>query len=163
MIGQLPTTEEVRAFLADDREDKRAAVVDALLRRPEFPDVWAMTWAEVLRIEPQNLEPKGVHIFTRWLREALRDGAPMDDVVRRMLTASGSAFRVPEANYWATAIDAKVLAEKTRLAAEHGFGAIYFYWEGLWGDYAGPEGGEQRRRNLKEQHQKLFGQQITPF
>jgi len=57
----------------------------------------------------------------------------------------------------------RVLAEKTRLAAEHGFGAIYFYWEGLWGDYAGPEGGEQRRRSLKEQHQKLFGQQITPF
>ena len=111
VIGQLPKAEEVRAFLADEREDKRAAVVEELLQRPEFPDVWAMTWAEVLRIEPQNLEQKGVHIFTRWLREALRDGAPMDEVVRRMLTASGSAFRVPEANYWATARDPKVLAE----------------------------------------------------
>ena len=111
VIGQLPTPEEVRAFLADEREDKRAQVVEELLQRPEFPDVWAMTWAEVLRIEPQNLEQKGVHIFTRWLREALRDGAPMDDVVRRMLTASGSAFRVPEANYWATSRDPKVLAE----------------------------------------------------
>jgi len=111
IIGQLPTPEEVRAFLADEREDKRALVVEELLQRPEFPDVWAMTWAEVLRIEPQNLEQKGVHIFTRWLREALRDGDPMDDVVRRMLTASGSAFRVPEANYWATSRDPKVLAE----------------------------------------------------
>ncbi len=111
IIGQLPTPEEVRAFLADEREDKRAQVVEELLQRPEFPDVWAMTWAEVLRIEPQNLEQKGVHIFTRWLREALRDGDPMDDVVRRMLTASGSAFRVPEANYWATSRDPKVLAE----------------------------------------------------
>ncbi|MGC6489057.1 MAG: DUF1549 domain-containing protein, partial [Planctomycetota bacterium] len=111
VIGQLPSPEEVRAFLADEREDKRARVVEELLQRPEFPDVWAMTWAEVLRIEPQNLEQKGVHIFTRWLRESLRDGAPMDEVVRRMLTASGSAFRVPEANYWATSRDPKVLAE----------------------------------------------------
>jgi hypothetical protein len=111
VIGQLPTSEEVRAFLADDREEKRAAVVDVLLQRPEFPDVWAMAWAEVLRIEPQQLEQKGVHIFTRWLREALRDGAPMDEVVRRMLTAKGSAFRVPEVNYWATSRDPKVLAE----------------------------------------------------
>lgn len=111
VIGQLPSAEEVRAFVADEREDKRARIVDALLQRPEFPDVWAMTWAEVLRIEPQNLEQKGVHIFTRWLREALRDGTPMDQVVTRMLTASGSAFRVPEANYWATARDPKVLAE----------------------------------------------------
>ncbi|MEC7727008.1 MAG: DUF1549 and DUF1553 domain-containing protein [Planctomycetota bacterium] len=111
VIGQLPTPDEVRAFLADEREGKRAAVVDALLARPEFPDVWAMTWAEVLRIEPQNLEQKGVHLFTRWLRESLRDGAPMDQVVRSMLTAKGSAFRVPEANYWVTSGDPKVLAE----------------------------------------------------
>ncbi|MFN3244179.1 MAG: DUF1549 and DUF1553 domain-containing protein [Planctomycetota bacterium] len=111
IIGQLPTAADVRAFLADESDDKRARIVDELLQRPEFPDVWAMTWAEVLRIEPQNLEQKGVHIFTRWLREALRDGTPMDQVVTRMLTASGSAFRVPEANYWATARDPKVLAE----------------------------------------------------
>ncbi len=111
VIGQLPPPDAVRAFLADEAEDKRARVVEDLLKRPEFPDVWAMTWAEVLRIEPQNLEQKGVHIFTRWLREALRDGAPMDEVVRRMLTSNGSAFQVPEVNYWATATNPKVLAE----------------------------------------------------
>ncbi|MCK5940671.1 MAG: DUF1553 domain-containing protein, partial [Planctomycetes bacterium] len=111
IVGQLPTPDEVRAFLADERDDKRARVVEELLQRPEFPDVWAMTWAEVLRIEPDNLEQKGVHVFTRWLREALRDGQPMDAVVRRMLTASGSTFRTPEVNYWATARDPKVLAE----------------------------------------------------
>jgi len=111
IIGQLPTADDVRTFLADERDDKRARIVEDLLQRPEFPDVWAMTWAEVLRIEPDRLEQKGVHIFTRWLREALRDGTPMDQVVTRMLTATGSAFRVPEVNYWATSRDPKVLAE----------------------------------------------------
>ncbi len=111
VIGQVPTADDVRAFLSDTSPDKRARIVDELLKRPEFPDVWAMAWAEVLRIERGQLEVKGVHVFTRWLREALRDGVPMDEIVRRMLTATGSAYSVPEANYWVTATSPKVLAE----------------------------------------------------
>ncbi|MCA8973590.1 MAG: DUF1549 domain-containing protein, partial [Planctomycetes bacterium] len=111
VIGQLPTVAEVRAFLADESPDKRARITDELLRRPEFADVWAMTWAEVLRIEAVNLETKGVHVFTRWLREELAAGTPIDAIVRAMLTASGSAFEVPAANYWITSRDPKVLAE----------------------------------------------------
>lgn len=111
VIGQLPTVAEVRAFTADESPDKRRRIVNELLKRPEFPEVWAMTWAEVLRIERDALEVKGVHVFTRWLRESLRDGVPMDEIVRRMLTSSGSAYATPEANYWVTATNAKVLAE----------------------------------------------------
>jgi hypothetical protein len=111
VIGQLPTVTEVREFLADETLDKRARLVEQLLQRPEFPEVWAMTWAEVLRIESDQLQVKGVHVFTRWLRESLRDGVPIDEVVRRMITASGSAYAVPEANYWVTATSPKVLAE----------------------------------------------------
>ena len=49
-----------------------------------------------------------------------------------------------------------VLNEKVRLAAERSHGVIYFYWEGLWGHYAGPEGGERRRQALGSLHQSLF-------
>lgn len=111
VTGQLPSVDEVREFLADETPDKRGRIVDELLRRPEFDDVQAMTWAEVLRIEAGNLETKGVHVFTRWLREQLRADVPFDEIVRSMLTASGSAFSVPEVNYWVTAVDPKVLAE----------------------------------------------------
>lgn len=111
VIGKLPTVDEVRAFAKDTSADKRKKVVDELLKRPEFPEVWAMTWAEVLRIESDALEVKGVHVFTRWLRESLRDGVPIDEIVRRMLTANGSAYTTPEANYWVTARNPKVLAE----------------------------------------------------
>ena len=47
------------------------------------------------------------------------------------------------------------LSEKVRLAAERGHGVIYFYWEGLWGLHAGPEGGEQRRSRFSQLHQGL--------
>ena len=49
-----------------------------------------------------------------------------------------------------------ILSEKVRLAAERGHGVIYFYWEGLWGQYAGPEGGPARREALGRLHQSLF-------
>ena len=39
-LGILPTAEEARAFLADNRADKRDRLIDALLERPEFAEFW---------------------------------------------------------------------------------------------------------------------------
>ena len=50
--------------------------------------------------------------------------------------------------------DMKTLSQKVRLAASRGHGVIYFYWEGLWGIHAGPEGGAARRRAFRALHQK---------
>ena len=55
------------------------------------------------------------------------------------------------------------LHRKLQLAHQRGFGAVYFYWEGLWGTYAGPEGGDFRRQGLRRRHAELFGEQILPF
>jgi uncharacterized lipoprotein YddW (UPF0748 family) len=49
------------------------------------------------------------------------------------------------------------LSEKVRLAAGRGHGVIYFYWEGLWGRHAGPEGGEARKAGLQDLHSWVFG------
>jgi uncharacterized membrane protein len=49
-----------------------------------------------------------------------------------------------------------------RLAAERGHGVIYFYWEGLWGQYAGPEGGRARQQALERLHQSLFNTSLSP-
>lgn len=43
-----------------------------------------------------------------------------------------------------------VLAEKTRLSNEQGYGVIYFYWEGLWGEHSGKEGAAFRKKALKK-------------
>lgn len=48
------------------------------------------------------------------------------------------------------------LAQKAALAVGRGHGVIYFYWEGLWGRYAGPEGGQYRRAAFQQLHQQLF-------
>src|SRR5262249_40677401 len=40
--GRLPMPEEVRSFLADAGADKRDRLVDRLVTRPEFADLWAL-------------------------------------------------------------------------------------------------------------------------
>lgn len=51
---------------------------------------------------------------------------------------------------------ADVVAQKVQLSAARGFGVIYFYWEGLWGQFAGPEGGERRRAVFGQLHRQLY-------
>jgi len=53
------------------------------------------------------------------------------------------------------------LSEKVRLAAQRGHGVIYFYWEGLWGQYAGAEGGATRRQGLGRLHRSLFSEPLS--
>jgi uncharacterized membrane protein len=48
------------------------------------------------------------------------------------------------------------LAEKVRLSAERGHGVIYFYWEGLWGQYARSEGPEVRKEAFRQLHRQAF-------
>jgi hypothetical protein len=48
------------------------------------------------------------------------------------------------------------LAQKVALAVGRGHGVIYFYWEGLWGRYAGAEGGDFRRQAFQQLHQQLL-------
>ncbi|MFO1050644.1 MAG: DUF1549 and DUF1553 domain-containing protein [Planctomycetota bacterium] len=111
LVGRLPTADEVRAFCADGAPDKRGKLIDTLLARPELADLLAAQWAELLRIEPGRLEQKGAQVYTKWLRNAFRSGVPFDRMVRELLTAQGSAFAVPQANYWVVAADPRVLAE----------------------------------------------------
>jgi len=47
-----------------------------------------------------------------------------------------------------------VLEKKVRLSAERGHGVIYFFWEGLWGEFSGPNSKEYRRDSFKRIHPK---------
>jgi hypothetical protein len=102
-IGTLPTPKEVDAFLADPRPDKRAALVDALLRRDEFAQYWTIKWCDILRVKsefPNDLWPNAVQAYSRWVYEAIRENLPYDRFARELLTSSGSNFRVPAVNFY---------------------------------------------------------------
>jgi hypothetical protein len=113
VCGILPTPEETRAFLTSTDKDKRAKLVDQLLDRPEYADFWTLKWSDVLRSNRKAIQVKGIHVFQHWLHDEIRKNTPIDQIVRALLTASGSTFANPPANYYRIARDPQSLAETT--------------------------------------------------
>ena len=100
LCGILPAPDECRAFFADAAPDKRAKLIDLLLERPEFADFWAHKWLDVLRSNRLTIQIKGSHAYRQWLRSHLERGTPWNRVVSELLTAGGSTFSNPPANYY---------------------------------------------------------------
>jgi hypothetical protein len=109
----LPTPAEVKAFLDAKDKDKRAKLIDALLDRPEYADFWTLKWSDVLRSNRKTIQVKGTHVFQEWLRAHVEKNTGLDQVVRELLTADGSTFANPPANYYRIARDPTNLAETT--------------------------------------------------
>ena len=119
-IGILPTPDEARGFLADRDPAKRARLIDRLLTRSEFADFQALKWGDLLRIKseyPINLWPNAVQAYAHWVRDAIATNKPYDRFARELLTATGSDFRSPPANYYRALPkrDARGFAETTAL------------------------------------------------
>jgi len=113
LLGLLPTAQEARSFVvppsggtnASDRlqagrQMKRARLIDQLLERPEFADFWALKWADLLRVEAHSLDQKGVQNFHHWIRQSIAAHQPLDQFVRDLITARGSTYTSPAANYY---------------------------------------------------------------
>ncbi|VTT99637.1 Uncharacterized protein OS=Singulisphaera acidiphila (strain ATCC BAA-1392 / DSM 18658 / VKM B-2454 / MOB10) GN=Sinac_5682 PE=4 SV=1: PSCyt2: PSD1 [Gemmataceae bacterium] len=112
LIGLLPTPAERARFLADADAKKREKLVDALLEREEFRDIWVMKWAELLQIRTINgISPKGLQLYDKWLRDRVRSGATLDKIVRELLPAAGGTFENPAVNYFQTETTPQLLAE----------------------------------------------------
>lgn len=107
IIGRLPTPEETREYLIESESastgaadanstdvviQRRGALIDRLLDRPEYVDHWANQWADLLRPNPYRVGIKAVLNYDNWIREQFRSGVPYDEFVRRIVTARGSTW-----------------------------------------------------------------------
>jgi hypothetical protein len=115
LIGLPPSVEELRAFLADKTETrlKRGRTIEKLMARPEFVDHWALKWGDLLQVNRSRLGDKGVWAFREWIRESIAANKPYDQMVRELITAKGSTFQNPPANFFRFTRDAKVAMETT--------------------------------------------------
>ena len=113
IIGVLPSVDERAAFLADKSTNRRAKLIDSLLTRDEFYDYWTLKLAEVLRSNARLIQLKGTNVFQRWIRESLQADKPLDQFVRELLTADGSTFKNPAANYYRISRDPDSSVETT--------------------------------------------------
>jgi len=104
LTGTLPTAEEAKAFIQDrETKNKRVALIDQLIERPEHADYWAMKWGDILRIKaefPVNLWPNAAQAYHRWIKTSIAQNKPYDQFARELLTSSGSNFRVGPVNFY---------------------------------------------------------------
>ncbi len=115
VVGKLPTPEEHAKFLADADPKKREKLVDELLGRKEFVELWVMKFAELLQVRTiQNrVSYKSALLYYNWLSDRLSRNVPMDKIVQELLGASGGTFATPATNYYQTTDDKLLLAENT--------------------------------------------------
>ena len=101
IVGVLPTVEEYTRFMEDKDEKKREKLVDELLNRKEFVEVWVMKWAELLQIRTTNqISYKSMLRYYNWLQERIANNMPTDQMVRELLGSSGGTFQNAATNYY---------------------------------------------------------------
>ena len=127
LIGTLPDPVEVDAFVASGgrqppysplhqgadapRSPDGAALVDGLMDRPEFVDLWSYKWGDLLRIESRRLQPDGAAAFHAYIRECVAQNKPLDAMARELLLAVGDSYKVGPANFSRVPNDARTQAE----------------------------------------------------
>ncbi|MCA9098320.1 MAG: DUF1549 domain-containing protein, partial [Planctomycetaceae bacterium] len=111
--GRLPTLAEVQAFNGNPSPNKRDELVDQLVDSDDFANFWALKWADILRSNSKKINVSGVNKFRLWIYESLRTDKPFDQFARELLTASGSSYENPAANYWRSSRDPQDATETT--------------------------------------------------
>ena len=101
ITGQLPTDQEYFSFVNDAGPDKRAALIDRLLERKEFSEIWAMKFAQLLMIKSTNqVSYKSAFLYANWLTDKFARNVPIDQMVRELLTSTGGTFKSPATNFY---------------------------------------------------------------
>lgn len=89
-IGLLPTEPETRRFLDSSAPDRRARLVDELLQRREFSEVWALKFTELFRAGTREAGSKGARIVYDYVRRSFLENKPYDRFVREILLSQGA-------------------------------------------------------------------------
>jgi hypothetical protein len=93
-VGVPPTPEQLRAFLADQSPNKRAAAIDRFLALPGWADNWVGYWQDVLAENPGILKPtlNNTGPFRWWIHESFADNKPMDRFATELIAMDGSVY-----------------------------------------------------------------------
>jgi len=109
--GSLPPPADVTSFVADQKPDKRARLIDALLDRPEFVDYWSYKWSDLLLVSSQKLPPPAMWSYYRWVRRAVAENRPWDRFARDLLTVQGNSLDNGACNFFVLHKDPAELTE----------------------------------------------------
>ena len=87
--GRSPTVAEVKSFFADTALNKRAALVDKLIGSDEFNDFFVVV-LDLMLLERRGGDRVSQEEWKAFLRIAISDKQPFDQIVRSILSADGT-------------------------------------------------------------------------
>lgn len=109
LTGRLPDEKTVQEFLQEQSsQPKRERLIDQLLASEAFVDFWTLKLGDLLLL---NGTGPGPATFHRWLREQVATNAPLDQLTRGLLTATGDPAEVGPAHFLTLANDPRDLSE----------------------------------------------------
>ncbi len=103
VLGQLPSQEEYAKFIISTVPNKREVLIDELLDRKEFAELWVLKWSELLQIRSDpngNVTPKAMLQYYGWLEGKIAKNVPTNEWVKELLAANGGTFKNPATNYY---------------------------------------------------------------
>ena len=89
VIGRIPTSGELQHFLAETSKDRRAKLIDQLLKSPGHESHMFNWLGDMLRVKDDYYRIGKTYTFHTWLKSQLRENRPWDEIVYDMLTAEG--------------------------------------------------------------------------
>ncbi len=92
LTGRIPSSEEVRDFVASGDPGKREKLIDRLLASDAFVDKWAYFFMDLFRANGKM--GRGQNLLHYWMKENLQVDRPYDDVVRSIIAAAGKSNHV---------------------------------------------------------------------
>jgi hypothetical protein len=119
LTGLPPSETMFREFVASPSPQKRATVVDSLLRRSDFADHWVSYWQDVLAENPNPLKPSlnNSGPFRWYLYESLIDNHGWDRVVHDLVMMRGSEREGGSAGFGLAADNDAPMAAKAHIIA----------------------------------------------
>lgn len=104
LTGQIPDSNTVVAFLADQSPDKRTKKIDQLLASDAFADRWTMWFGDLVQNVQVSSNAReyylGRNALYQWTKDSIKSGKPYDAMVRELISGKGSSFSNGPSNFW---------------------------------------------------------------
>lgn len=102
-IGRIPTYTELMEYVDDRDSDRKDKLIVRLLNSEGYVNHQMNWWMDMLRIQdrPQNININAGGIYRKWMRQALRDNKPYNQIVQELIASNGSLYGgSPEVSYY---------------------------------------------------------------
>jgi hypothetical protein len=93
LTGRIPTANRVISFVSSADPNKREALVEELLAKPEWVDKWTMYFGDLYKNTNATVQiqirPEGRNAFYKWIHDSIAAGKPYNQMATELIAAQG--------------------------------------------------------------------------